>query len=208
MLFLGLCWCGMQQLFAQQQTTQIIPAEGVNSISIDGNQLFRIAIMTSKTNNIRVRSKLSGEYREKFQIVLDKRRDQVNLKLHELPFMNLADDKISAHKVISAEVEIIIPEDLNVLVTSDIAQLHMDGLYNKVHIELVYGSCFFSARARHSTINTLDGQISVHTTNTQISARSRYGQVNDFEVKNQRSQMRLTSVHGDITVNLDDSHSP
>lgn len=203
LFFLWFClWC-MSQLFAQQRTTQIIPAEEVSSISIDGNQMFKIRLVTSKTNDIRMNSLLTGEYQNKFQIVLSKRDEQINIQLKDLPFANIADDKISAHKVISAQLELIIPENLNILVSSDIAQLYMDGIYNKVNVELVHGSCFFNAIANNSTINTLNGQIFVNTANTTITASSKYGQVNEFEVKNYKSRMQLSSIYGDIKVNLD-----
>ncbi len=177
-----------------------IQADGITSISIDGNDIFKISVLTSKTNQIKMTSTLDGEYQNDFQMVSIKENHTLNLSLEHLSFMEIPDDKRNAHKVIAATLYLEIPEQLIVTVLSDIASVDLNGKFKSLFIELQQGKCSINGDVETATINTFDGDISVITRSATVNAQSNHGKVDLDKFYDLDAAWELKSINGDITV--------
>ncbi|NRD19068.1 hypothetical protein HNV08_03335 [Winogradskyella eckloniae] len=185
---------------AQNVIEKTIQSDGIASISINGNDIFKISVATSETDKIKVTSTLDGEYQNDFQIVVKEEKSILKLSLEHVSLEEIPDDKRNAHKVIAATLHIEIPDSLNVNILSDIGSVNLLGTFNALNVELSRGQCHIKGKVKTATVNTLDGNIHVSTNSATIEANSNHGEIELDEFSNTISNWTLTSIHGDITV--------
>jgi len=185
---------------AQNVLEKTIQATGIEMISIDGDQVFSIAISTSKTDEIKVKSTLDGEYQNDYQMVITEKDNTLKLRLEHLSFGDIPDDKRNAHKVIAAVLQMEVPENLSLTIKSDIGSVYLKGNFKSCYVALLEGQCDFVGTAETATINTLDGDINVITESAAIQAHSNHGKITVDDFSNEISIWKLESINGNITV--------
>lgn len=185
---------------AQNVLEKKIIADKIDTISINGNQVFSISVSTAKTDYIEIMSSLDGEYQNQFQIIAEEENDNLKLSLERVTFAVIADDKRNAHKVIAATLHLIIPEHLSLNIFSDVGSVQLNGDFDFLSIELLQGQCEVIGKVNKATINTIDGDINVVTQSANINAKSNNGNIvlDEFSISN--SMWKLQSINGDITV--------
>jgi hypothetical protein len=185
---------------AQNSLEKKLVSDGIETISINGNQIFTISVSTSKTDQITIKSMLDGEYQNEFQIVMLRENETLQLSLEHLSFNAIADDKRNAHKVIAATLHLEIPENLSLNILSDIGSVDLRGHFNSLSIELLQGYCEVRGNTNTARINTIDGNINVATQRATINAKSNNGTVTLDEFSISNSMWKLQTINGDITV--------
>ena len=193
---------GLTPSFSEAQNTlnKELKASTIKTITINGNQIFDISIVSAQTNAILISSTLDGEYQNNYQIATKIDQNELLLGLEYMAFEDIPDDKRNAHKVIAAELTLTIPHNLNINIISDIGSVEIKGEYNIILIELLQGHFRADALSKNATINTIDGRIDVMTKNTKINASSKNGKVSADSFNSSKYQWNLKSVNGNITV--------
>jgi hypothetical protein len=187
-------------LEAQNILEKKLLADGIEMISIIGNQIFKISVSTSKSDYITIKSTLDGEYQNQFQIVTEEANDELKLRLERMAFTAIADDKRNAHKVIAATLSLEIPKQLSLYISSDVGSVDLSGNFDWLYIELLQGHCEVMGKIHNATINTIDGDIKVVTRSASIDANSNNGSVTLDEFSLSSSLWKLRTINGDITV--------
>lgn len=190
----------MVKIGAQNILERKFLADKIETISIDGDQIFTISISTSQTKYITVTSTLDGEYQQQFQIITKQEANQLGIKLEPFKFATIADDKRNAHKVIAATLVLEIPEGLNLNIISNIGSVNLMGSFNKLNINLSQGHFYAKGDANSARISTLEGYIKVITTYANVEAISQNGMVILDVFKSNNTSWKLNSINGDITV--------
>jgi len=164
------------------------------------DQIFKIDIITHDLQEIRLQSQIDGEYLEFFQITKTIKNGAINIQLEENPVISVPDDKRNAHKVVAAKLMLTIPNGLSVHIVSDVGSVSLIGTFNLLSIQLLEGFCEIEGTALASTINTIDGNISIRTSRGKVIANTRYGKLALASFNKKDEVWRLKSIHGDITV--------
>jgi len=185
---------------AQNILEKTIQADGIDTVLINGNQIFTILVLTTSTEFITIKSTLDGEYQNQFQIISKQENNELKLSLEQVQFTTIVDDKRNAHKVIAATLTLEIPEHLNINVISDIGSVDLTGNFDALSVELLQGYCEVRGSANLAVINTIDGDISVTTNNAIINANSSHGNVILDEITESNSIWNLESINGNIKV--------
>ena len=116
------------------------------------------------------------------------------------PVFKDANDKLSAHKVISIEVILEIPENLNVFLKSKNANVIVKGLYSKVALNSDSGNCSFNSFHGNARIDTREGNIAMQTNHANIIATSKKGYIKNEEIDSGTNQIVIKTINGNVTV--------
>lgn len=190
----------MFRSFSQNKSTNTFTAKGISDISIDGEQIFNIKVETAPVSEITVTSITDGEYQNNFKVISEVKGNELVLQLKQNILEDIPDDKRNAHKVIAASVELLIPEQLNVSIKSDVGSVVADGAFEVLNINLAQGGCNIDAIAKLATIKTTNGNIYVETRDAIISTDSKSGLV-DFPSDMMGINLwKLSTTSGNITV--------
>lgn len=196
LFFLLLVHCSI----AQKQTEKQWNAQQIKKIDIDGNGIFKINIKNSESNTIDLLVKFEGEHSENLVIIDSINQGVLKLSTDFQPLFKADNDKLSAHKVLSVELQLSIPKHIDLKIKSDIAQTKIEGQFPNVFIELKTGNCTLDPFFGNATINTINGTINIKTNNAKTIAKSKTGTVNVMQFKLALHQLNLQSVNGDINV--------
>lgn len=185
---------------AQRNTSEIIDAGNIKSISIQSDEVYLIKITTSEKDQITISTHSEGEYYNDIALESSVKDDRLIINTSYPQKLTSGYDKLSAHKVFSLEIELQIPENLEITINSNIASLKGRGTFKSIFAELKQGYCELLDFSGAAVINTFSGYIFVETEYALIEAKSRNGKV---EIPNSlpgRNPLKLTSIDGDIKV--------
>lgn len=187
-------------MHAQKETYEVIDAEKLKVLNIETDEVFRIRITAAPVEKINIKTRSEGEYYDNILIETSVKGERLNISTKYPERLTGGFDKLSAHKVFSLEIELEIPEGLEVVVSSNIASLIATGNYESVYAGLKQGYCNLLDFSGKANINTYGGDILVETKTGIIEANSRHGVVTVPDFLPGRNPIKLTSIDGDITV--------
>ena len=185
---------------SQKDTREIIDAENLSRINIDTDEVYLINIVTTNKSEVRIRTHSEGEYFDDIILNTSIEGDELIIKTKYPQRLAGGYDKLSAHKVFSLEIELMIPENLEVRISSNIASVQGKGDFKPIFAELKQGYCKLLDFSGDAVINTYSGNIFVETSSGLIEANSRNGKVDIPEFLPGRNPLKLTSIDGNIMV--------
>lgn len=185
---------------AQVNSTQLIDAEAIQLIKLELEQVAFVKITTSDKEEIKIKTKSSGEYSQ--SILLDKQIKQNELLIRSVFDQKLKGgfDKLSALKVFSIGLHLLIPADIKVDIRTDITNIKIRGDYKAVHIENKFGNCQLNQFQGDAQINTFSGNVYVETANTHINASTENGDKEIESIKGNKYSIVIKTVDGNIQV--------
>lgn len=188
------------RMAAQKNVNHILDAAGIEAIVLNSNEIYKISLVTSTDQYIRVSTRADGEYFDDISLSSRIEDQTLFLKSEYKRILQSGYDKLSAHKVFAMEVELQIPEDMRVEIRSNLASIFMRGKYESVLIQTKSGSSYLKDFTGDAVINTFEGNIEVETANAEVSAQSRNGEVK-IPIKNGGlNKLFLTTINGNIKV--------
>lgn len=187
-------------LFAQKQIMKQFDGSQLSTVSISGNTMFKISISTKKENNINLILQVRGENNEQVVLQTHIKRDTLFVESAYQPLFIKPDDKLSAHKKISIELTIFVPEQFNIGITSDIASVYATGNYNYFMTELLNGHFTATGFSGVLLVNTIHGNISLETDAAQLKLQTKNGIIQQEKISIGKNSISLHSINGNISV--------
>ncbi|MBT8287087.1 MAG: hypothetical protein KJO00_03650 [Bacteroidia bacterium] len=186
--------------YSQKAVEKSIDAQGIKGIAVQGDQLYRITIKTHDEKLIYATAFFEGENQNDLLLVARNDEGTITFSINWNPAFNDPNDKLSAHKMISAGLEIIVPGNLQLDVKSDQADLIVNGQFDKVRAVLREGNCDISGMAKSADIVTVNGSISARTESSRIETHAKDGNVIRYPISKGPNSWRLKSVNGQIFI--------
>lgn len=187
--------------FSQKKTEHVIAIdETVTHLIFDFDNVFTIKLSSTKFNQIIIKSISEGEYANHF--VITQKRENKTLHISgniAFTFPN-NQDKLSAHKVHAIAVEILVPEHLKILVSSDIGNVSIMGKYNTLGTNLRSGNCYINNVLGDFSIKTVTGDINLTTNSGVVNAVSKSGTITQEALPNGKSNFQLKTAKGNIKI--------
>lgn len=188
---------------AQKRISQTYSVDSISELFIDSNEVFKITISVTDTDVITIHTIIDGETFASTLLNTTTENNILKITTGKTPDYIPFNDKLSAHKVISIELEITIPKGLDLSIYSTLAAVKTKGQLGQVRVDL--GRGYFIGeqfRFRESAIvNTLSGNINISSSDKAlVTGQSRSGSVvipKDFSYGD---PLTLQSISGDITV--------
>ncbi|WP_299777566.1 hypothetical protein [uncultured Formosa sp.] len=185
---------------AQKRVDKIIDAQNISTLQINGANCFKIHVRALKTSEISIQTKIDGEHSEDMIVIARKSNDTLFISTRFQPLFEADNDKLSAHKLMSIELDIQVPKHINFNIKSDIASVVAEGVFKSAFIELNQGQCNLLSFLGSARVNTINGSIYVETNYATVNAFSRHGVVNLQPLALGKNQLNLKSIQGDISV--------
>ena len=199
LLYVVILFLGFNAL-AQNRTQKSFSDSNIAAIHINGNAVFKISIETNTSNTITIDSRIAGENNEHVVLITEIKDNTLFIATKYQPLFTDANDKLSAHKVISIELGLNIPVNKSIYVSSDIATVFVNGQYKEAIIELINGACILKDFIGDATVNTIQGDIDVNTNFTKLDAFTKNGTLTLETLSKGNRLLSLYSINGNIMV--------
>lgn len=185
--------------FGQKSLQKTWSSKSIDTLEINANTIAGVEIKTTVTDKISLETRVEGEYSE--SVVLDTFQSTGSLRLSVgfSPYHFSFNDKLAAHKVLSVEINLIIPEGMTVLIRSKTGAVMAYGDYKYFEVSLEEGSCNLFDFSGNGQLYTISGDITLRA-NDQVSALgiSKFGSVKNELQQPAEFRVIAESVNGDI----------
>lgn len=193
---------GNTRIHAQKSQSETIDASGLHHLLIQSDAIFQVHIATHERPEIQIVTRIEGETFESTLIHTKQEGETLVVTTGRTPDFIPIDDKLAAHKVLSIDMEVLMPAGMDLSVFSQLASVTGQGDFRTVRIHLGRGGCRLEPfRFRESaTIETISGTIEIATPVTTVQAITRNGKLSVAAPFEEGNQLWLASIHGNISV--------
>ncbi|MEX0362812.1 MAG: hypothetical protein AB3N10_17690 [Allomuricauda sp.] len=195
-IFLGLF--GLSNLYGQKEIKKALLDSDIEFIQINADFCYQVTLQTAKTDEVYVAAQMEGEYAKDLLLTLEEEGATMLIGTGFHPNFTNPNDKLSAHKVISIALEIIVPEYRNVFLYGTSSNVDVLGSYEKLEVKLANGTCRLNNVREYVDVKTQKGDILVRAPRGDFQAESTYGQVIKEEIPIGSNQYILSTVEGTI----------
>lgn len=195
--FFLLCCC---QLLAQKTIERQFQAHNIEAINLDGTGSFKIYVESVEGDAISVTVEVEGEYSEQVILLTEIKNNELEIATEYQPLFTVPDDKLSAHKVMSIVLHLKLPQGLNVVVSSDIGSVFVNGHFSQLTTELNRGHFVAENFSGSALINTIDGNIAIESNYAKVNLDTKNGQISQEELVLGTNNLSLHSINGNISV--------
>lgn len=195
-LFFGITFCNAQKVIQKE-----FSAEGIHTLSINDDAIYKITIQSSEESTIKVSTHISGEHAE--SIIVEEKITNGKLAFNTgfVPFFSLENDKLAAHKVMAVEVKLIIPKEVSVEIKSKLASVYAIGPYKNLAISIENANCDLRNFSGNAHLKTANGTITVYANNTVSGkAISKYGMVENELSSGGKFLIEAETINGSISL--------
>ena len=121
---------------AQKKVYKSVLDDHIELIQVDATNCFIVEVETSNDNQITVQTEIEGEYSQDLGIEVFTNGNTLLIDAGFNPNFKNPNDKLSAHKVISIAIKIIMPIQKKLEVFGTNARVVLEGAYKEVNISL------------------------------------------------------------------------
>ncbi len=187
-------------VLGQKVVRKILTNPDTRFIQVDTKNCYEVKFHTADSQELRVKAFIEGEYAKDLVVRIEEDGQNVFLSTDFLPNFIAPNDKLSAHKVISIKLDIIIPEYSNVTIYGTNTNVTGSGKYRNLKVTLAEGDCILQDVSETVEVKTQKGNIHVITPAGMIDARSAYGMVEIADLPKGNFSYSLKSIEGNIVV--------
>tara|TARA_R110002012_G_scaffold312248_1_gene522510 strand:+ start:57024 stop:57647 length:624 start_codon:yes stop_codon:yes gene_type:complete len=188
------------QIFAQKGMQRIVDASKISTIDIAGNTIFKIKIATKPVQIVSMDLQVEGENNEQIVLQTYQENDTLFIGSAYQPLFVKPDDKLAAHKKISIELTLVIPENLTLTITSDIASVFVSGTFKFLTAELLNGHFKAQKYTGSLQVDTLHGNIELEVRSGKLDLNTKQGVITQEKISLGTNQISLNSINGNISV--------
>lgn len=201
MVLLFLLFLGNSGARAQKVSERSYDAAELTKLQIDAEQIFEVELKSTLETVIRTRIFIEGEYQSELTVTAKQDGSTLFLKGVFMPSFENPNDKLSAHKVVSVRVVVLVPADIIVEVAGSATRVTAQGAYEDLYIRTGKGPVFLEQPRGLIRVKTLSGEIIARGAEGVLTATSGYGKVVRNKVPKGNSGLSLETVSGDIYIN-------
>ena len=187
-------------LQAQKRVTKTLLSPSVRSISIASELSFEIFMETADTQEVSVEAQMEGEYRTDLVILFKEVGRTLFITPQFSPEFELPNDKLGAHKVVSIQLRVVLPDDQNVVLSAATCQVFTKGRYRDLKIVFNDGTCQLGHSGENTEVRTGSASISAMLRSGVVEASSRYGEVLLEPIPGGDHHLKLYTTRGNIIV--------
>ena len=188
--------------FCQKKISKKIINTEKQYVHIDGANCYAINLKTTTGNELVVEASIEGEYTKDLAVKLEEDGDNILVSTGFLPSFKAPNDKLSAHKVVSISLSVLLPEYSQVQLYGTYSNVKAKGIFRALDISIADGNCFLHAQAENTAVKTQTGEIRLMQTKGVVAANTKYGKIHKGNVPSGNCNYNLYSIEGDIWVNI------
>ncbi len=185
-------------LYTQKTVKKSLINPEITAIIVDVTNSFALSVNTAPGDEVIVEAVIDGEYSNDLLIHLIESGNTLLVNTEFQPHFKKPNDKLSAHKVISIALKVLLPERKRVTVFGTGCNVSAKGRYAILKISLNDGRCHLENVTGKAKVATQSGKISILAASAEIKAASKYGSVGRNQIPFGDTFYDVSSVSGDI----------
>ncbi|SIS39939.1 hypothetical protein SAMN05421766_101517 [Zobellia uliginosa] len=200
MRFFVILFLSFHLLSAQKVVRKSLVNSEITSINIDVTNCYKLAVETVPGTEMSVEATIDGEYMKDLLVSVKKEGNSIMVSSGFQPNFHNPNDKLSAHKVVSIALKVVLPQYKYVTVFGTSCNVLMSGDYTDLNVSLNDGRCALSNVSENVNVHTQSGSIWLAAKSGNIQVINKYGTVERDNIPFGDTKYTLTTVTGNIQI--------
>lgn len=188
------------KLYGQNQHQLLWEASAFDLVKLELPYANTVVVSASLDNTIALEYQTEGEYKNHLVIRSFQIGKSLQLVEQKGPSFNAFHDKLSAHKVWASTLKLFLPEHLKLQLEAQNARLEFTGNFSDLSLKLHEGELLLKGQEISGNIETQKADVRLIGENHKASAQSKYGTISGPFSPADQSQLKITSVEGNISL--------
>ena len=167
---------------------------------IDAGQAHKVSLGTNDSKEIRIKATIEGEYQNEIVLDIQESGSEIYIGTMFSPEFRAKNDKLSAHKVVSIALEIIVPQGRSANLKGSYTHLRASGNYKLLQVDLQDGSCHMDQLSGDIRVISNSAPILLESKSGVVDAATEYGQLQSDDLPLGNSVYYLRSTNGNIHI--------
>lgn len=192
---------GFMLLSAQYISKKTIWNTNLHFVEIATDNVYRLDVKTHQSPFIEVNAYMEGEYQNRFLISFEEQANTLVVRAQQQKMFVMPNDKLSAHKVLSIALEVVLPQNLQLLVQGSSTDVRVKGQYEMLRIRLGDGNCSLRSVEGIISVKSFEGDIVLREKDPVADVQVEYGKVMGRYTASKSASIQLYAVKGNIFIN-------
>jgi DUF4097 and DUF4098 domain-containing protein YvlB len=189
-----------QTVFSQYRTSFNIQDNSIKVVLFEAQQVSLITIATSKESIFNFSSASEGSYKNDLYFDYEVSSDTLIIKSIYPKKLEFGDNKMTSMQEFSVSVKLTMPNNLKLIIDSEIASIEGSGNFRNLYINTKSGNCKLTNFVGNANINSFDGRIYIETKQAKVQAKSQKGDIDISSALVENYLLNLRTVNGNIEV--------
>lgn len=186
--------------YTQFRTAFKIQDPSIKVVLFEAQQVSQIRIETQKASVFHFKSASEGTYKTDLYFDHEIRNDSLIIRSVYPKHLEFGDNKMTSMQEFSVSVSFVMPQNIKLLIDSDLASVSGSGIFKHIQINTKSGNCQLNNFEGHANINTYNGNIFIQTKQAKVDAKSQTGEIKIDSALVENYDIDLRTVNGNIEV--------
>ena len=161
--------------------------------------ISNITINESNSNEIYVKYKQEGEFKE--HIILKSTVDNRELKIKEVisPMVKKYNDKLSVHKIIANTIEVGVPINFKTIITSGFSNIKIMSSFLDININIDAGKINLNQKKIKGKIKSISADIFCVNPLSKLLITSKAGFISGLNKSSIKPNLVIKTIRGDVS---------
>ncbi len=191
-------------LNAQKKLEKVIPLNDIAFFQINSENCYKVKLRTHNINEIFVKAYIEGEYQNDIIIVTTQQITTLFIGAEFQVLFENPNDKLSAHKVISISLDIVIPKWMSVKLLGGSTSINLSGQYNKIEVYSMDKNVVLQRVEGNVFVQSFSGDVILNIESGKVDANSKFGHVYSNDILKGDSNFIVNTVNGSIYINKEE----
>lgn len=188
-------------LKSQKVVEKLFPLFETTSFQINAENCYKLRVSTHSLQEVLVKASMEGEYQN--DIIITSKHEGATFFLetafHKL--FNNPNDKLSAHKIVSVFLDIVLPKGTSVKLLGGTTSINISGEYDKMEVVNMDENIILDSVKGNISVKSFSGNVFLNAELGNVEANSKFGTVYSKTILKGGSNFVLNTVNGNIYIN-------
>ena len=174
-------------------------SDNYDSVFLKLDFVSHILINESLSSEIYVKYKREGELKENILLKTNGNNRELYIQEKVSPILKRYNDKLSVHKTVASEIEILVPIDFKTIIKAKFCSIDLMASFSNINLEIDEGDINLNQKKIKGEIKSISANVFCINQEVKLLVSSKIGLVSGLYNSSTEPDLKVKTIRGNIT---------
>ncbi len=174
-------------------------SDNYDSVFLKLDFVSHILINKSLSSEIYVKYKREGELKENILLKTNGNNRELYIQEKVSPILKRYNDKLSVHKTVASEIEILVPIDFKTIIKAKFCRIDLMASFSNINLEIDEGDINLNQKKIKGEIKSISANVFCVNQEVKLLVSSKIGLVSGLYNSSTEPDLKVKTIRGNIT---------
>jgi len=174
-------------------------SDNYDSVFLKLDFVSHILINKSLSSEIYVKYKREGELKENILLKTNGNNRELYIQEKVSPILKRYNDKLSVHKTVASEIEILVPIDFKTIIKAKFCSIDLMASFSNINLEIDEGDINLNQKKIKGEIKSISANVFCINQEVKLLVSSKIGLVSGLYNSSTEPDLKVKTIRGNIT---------